>query len=146
MSDLPRGVFECDSLRILTLKRSFIYQPKAPRNADPLLRFSSSYIRAISGLRKLHTLSLTDVDFSDKKVNLKTMILLKNMSFQIVTLRSKNLFDILYHSYCVRKGLTSNISVQIVELSLKRFANSSLLFKVSLYWLKSFKLPSLYCS
>ncbi|KAL6287447.1 hypothetical protein ACE6H2_011837 [Prunus campanulata] len=63
--DLP-SLLECDSLRSLTLTGSFRYEPKPPRNQD---RWQHpvwfSYVKGTSGLRKLHTLSLTGMDFSD---------------------------------------------------------------------------------
>ncbi|KAH0984187.1 hypothetical protein GBA52_011364 [Prunus armeniaca] len=63
--DLP-SVLECDSLRSLTLTGSFRYEPRTPRNLYRWQHpFWFSYVKGTSGLRKLHTLFLTGVDFSD---------------------------------------------------------------------------------
>ncbi|CAB4304770.1 unnamed protein product [Prunus armeniaca] len=63
--DLP-SVLECDSLRSLTLTGSFRYEPRTPRNLYRWQHpFWFSYVKGTSGLRKLHNLSLTGVDFSD---------------------------------------------------------------------------------
>ncbi|XP_008230170.1 PREDICTED: putative F-box/FBD/LRR-repeat protein At4g03220 [Prunus mume] len=63
--DLP-SVLECDSLRSLTMTGSFRYEPRTPRNLYRWQHpFWFSYVKGTSGLRKLHNLSLTGVDFSD---------------------------------------------------------------------------------
>ncbi|KAH0984186.1 hypothetical protein GBA52_011363 [Prunus armeniaca] len=54
MVDFPPPLLQCDSLRSFTLE-----------GKCPFLRFSSSYVKATSGLPNLHTLSLTGVEFSE---------------------------------------------------------------------------------
>ncbi|KAM7495167.1 hypothetical protein LguiB_029776 [Lonicera macranthoides] len=60
--DLPRCLFACESLRVLTLKpNNPNLNPQSPNFVN--FRFPTSYVIASSGLQSLHTLSLTRVHF-----------------------------------------------------------------------------------
>lgn len=59
--DIPRSLYSCDSLRMLTLKSRS--PGLEPRNKNHSFRFVTSSFMSVSGLRSLHTLSLTFIRF-----------------------------------------------------------------------------------
>ncbi|VVA35911.1 PREDICTED: putative [Prunus dulcis] len=100
--DFP-SVLECDSLRSLTLTGSFRYEPRTPRNLYRWQHpFWFSYVKGTSGLRKLHTLSLTGVDFSDDLKDLQVFSVSKLNSVDISRMRLETLkFSQCFGECCV---------------------------------------------